>query len=76
MSDEQTASLTVPEESAPIATMPPPGEPLFEQDELQQFDADDVTAGKALCKMLSLFFFYTVIVMAIAGAWTMASIAN
>lgn len=45
-------------------------EPLFEDAELVQFDADDTTAGRALCKMLSLFFLYTVIVMAIAGFWT------
>ena len=41
-------------------------EPLFDKDELKQFDADDVEAGQAICKMLSMFFFYTVIVMALA----------
>jgi hypothetical protein len=45
-------------------------EPLFEEDELEQFDADDVQAGSALCKMLSLFFLYTVIAMAVVGFWT------
>lgn len=48
--------------------------PLFEQDELTQFDQDDVTAGRAICKMLSLFFLYTVIVMAIAGYWTATAV--
>ncbi|REJ84064.1 MAG: hypothetical protein DWQ34_27855 [Planctomycetota bacterium] len=40
--------------------------PLFTQAELREFDADDVEAGKNICKMLSLFFFYTVIVMGIS----------
>jgi hypothetical protein len=47
-----------------------PERPLFEDDELAQFDADDVTAGSAICKMLSLFFLYTVIAMALVGLWT------
>lgn len=55
-----------------VAATAPSDEPLFEEDELRQFDADDVEAGSAICKMLSLFFLYTVIVMAIAGAWTAA----
>ncbi len=42
----------------------------FSADDLTQFDADDVTAGRAICKMLSLFFVYTVAAMSIAGAWT------
>ena len=49
-------------------------EPLFEDDELAQFDADDVTAGGAICKMLSLFFLYTVIAMALVGYWTYSSL--
>lgn len=40
--------------------------PLFTAAELREFDADDVEAGKNICKMLSLFFFYTVIVMGIS----------
>lgn len=55
---------------------PSAAEPLFEEDELTQFDADDVTAGRAICKMLSLFFLYTVIVMAIAGYWTVRAVMN
>jgi hypothetical protein len=43
-----------------------PTEPLFDAMELRQFGADDVEAGQAICKMLSMFFFYTVIVMALA----------
>lgn len=40
--------------------------PLFEEDELKEFDRDDVEAGRNICKMLSLFFFYTVIVMGLS----------
>jgi hypothetical protein len=42
------------------------GEHLFSREDLKQFGADDVEAGKNICKMLSLFFFYTVIVMALS----------
>jgi len=41
-------------------------EPLFDRAELKQFGDDDVEAGQAICKMLSLFFFYTVIVMGLS----------
>lgn len=55
-----------------VGATAPADEPLFEEDEIRQLDQDDVVAGRSLCKMLSLFFLYTVIVMAIAGAWTAA----
>lgn len=42
----------------------PEPQPLFDRAELKQFGADDVEAGQAICKMLSLFFFYTVLAMA------------
>jgi hypothetical protein len=45
-------------------------EPMFEDYELAQFDEDDTTAGRAICKMLSLFFLYTVFAMALVGYWT------
>jgi hypothetical protein len=67
------ATATAEPAAEAVGTAVPEG-PLFEDDELAQFDADDVTAGSALCKMLSLFFLYTVIAMAIVGAWT-ASVA-
>jgi hypothetical protein len=47
-----------------------PTEPLFEDAELRQFEADDVEAGRAICKMLSLLFIYTVIAMSIVSLWT------
>lgn len=40
--------------------------PLFAAEEIKQFDRDDTEAGRNICKMLSLFFFYTVIVMGIS----------
>lgn len=39
----------------------------FDRAELEQFDLDDVEAGQGIGKMLSLFFFYTVIVMSLSG---------
>jgi hypothetical protein len=45
---------------------PAPSAPLFQEAELKEFDRDDVEAGRNICKMLSLFFFYTVIVMGIS----------
>lgn len=63
------------EQTSP-ADATPSAELDFEHDELANFDADDVTAGRALCKMLSLFFLYTVIVMAIAGYWTVTSVLD
>lgn len=47
---------------------------LFSPAEVEQFAADDVTAGGAIGKMLSALFFYTVIAMGIAGWWTWSSI--
>ena len=44
--------------------------PPFTQAEIDQFDADDVEAGRAICKMLSLFFLYTVIAMTISAIWS------
>jgi hypothetical protein len=48
--------------------VPPPN--AFERDELEQFDRDDVDAGKHIGLMLSAFFVYTVIVMSAAGLVT------
>jgi hypothetical protein len=49
--------------------------PLFSPVEIEQFDADDVTAGKAIGKMLSLLFLYTVLAMALVTWWTFNSIS-
>jgi len=48
----------------------------FNADDLKMFDEDDATAGRAIGKMLSLFFFYTVVVMALSGIWTWFVLAN
>ena len=47
-----------------------PHESLFSPAELQQFEADDVTAGSAIGKMLSWLFLYTVVAMSIVSWWT------
>ena len=47
---------------------------LFSPTEIEQFGADDVTAGGAIGKMLSALFLYTVLAMGIAGWWTYSSI--
>ena len=47
---------------------------LFSATEIEQFGADDVTAGGAIGKMLSALFLYTVLAMGIAGWWTYSSI--
>lgn len=48
---------------------------LFSAVEIEQFGADDVTAGGAIGKMLSALFLYTVVAMGIAGWWTYSTIA-
>lgn len=47
---------------------------LFSAKEIEQFDADDVVAGSAIGKMLSILFLYTVIAMSLVGGWTYMSI--
>ena len=49
-------------------------EPLFTAVEIEQFEADDVVAGSAIGKMLSILFLYTVLVMSFVGWWTLSSI--
>lgn len=54
---------------------PSEGEPLFVNEELTQFDADDTEAGLAIGKLLCFFFLYTIIGMSIVGYWTWTSVA-
>ncbi len=49
-------------------------EPLFNNAELREFANDDVVAGRAIGKMLSLLFIYTLFAMSIVAAWTMNSV--
>ena len=50
-------------------------EPLFTNTEIEKFDADDVVAGKAIGKMLSLLFLYTVFAMATVSWWTYSTVS-
>ena len=43
---------------------------LFSVSEVEQFSEDDVTAGRAIGKMLSLLFLYTVLAMSLVTWWT------
>ncbi len=50
--------------------------PLFSAVEIEQFDADDVVAGSAIGKMLTVLFCYTVLAMAFVSWWTYSSISG
>lgn len=51
-------------------------EPLFGPAELEEFDAADTQAGKAIGTMLSWFFVYTIIAMSVAAYWTWSAIQS
>ncbi len=53
----------------------PPEKPLFSAVEIEQFEADDVVAGSAIGKMLSILFLYTVFAMAFVTWWTHSSVS-
>ena len=42
---------------------PASADPIFDAADVEQFTADDTEAGQAICKMLSMFFAYTLAVM-------------
>jgi hypothetical protein len=48
--------------------------PVFTVTEIEQFEADDVTAGRAIGRMLSILFLYTVFAMSLVSWWTFRSI--
>ena len=48
----------------------PPGEESFTNEELVQFEHDDVSAGRTLTKILSTLFVYTAIIMSFIIWWT------
>lgn len=58
------------------ATVPAPLESLFDRKEIAQFDADDVQAGRAIGKMLSLYFLYTILAMSFVAWWTYSSVVE
>ena len=53
-----------PPATAEVAASP------FTERQIDQFDADDGDAGRAIGKMLATFFLYTVIVMSLVAWWT------
>jgi hypothetical protein len=48
----------------------PATEELFDKSELEQFIADDQSAGRHICKLLATLFIYTLIAMSVAATWT------
>ncbi|MEX1232136.1 MAG: hypothetical protein WEB58_17965 [Planctomycetaceae bacterium] len=46
----------------------------FDNHDLEFFDAEDVQAGRAIGKLLSSFFLYTVIAMSVVAYWTFRSL--
>ena len=53
-----------------------PPEELFDKAQLKFFDSEDTHAGAAIGKMLSLFFLYTVVAMALVAYWTFRVVAE
>ena len=49
-------------------------EPLFTVAEVEQLTNDDAIAGRAIGKMLSALFLYTVFAMIIVSSWTYWSV--
>ena len=49
-------------------------EPLFTVAEIEQLTNEDVIAGRALGKMLSVLFLYTVVAMIVVTSWTFWSL--
>ncbi len=61
--------------SEPTAA-PAADQDLFSRDDLKQFASDDVEAGSAIGKMLTLFFAYTVVAMSLVAWWTFSDTAE
>jgi len=49
---------------------------LFSVSEVEQFSEDDVTAGRAIGKMLSILFLYTVLAMSLVTWWTFRAVGT
>ncbi|MCA9050345.1 MAG: hypothetical protein KDA89_16530 [Planctomycetaceae bacterium] len=58
------------------AATPVADKPLFTPLEVEQFDADDVVAGAAIGKMLSMLFLYTVLAMTLVSWWTFSTVSE
>ncbi len=71
----ETSTLQTPEQQGqeiekPVVPEIAPPKDLFDKDEMTYFGSEDRHAGGVIGKMLSLFFFYTVIVMLLVAIWT------
>ena len=69
-------TATEPTATEPTATEAAADKPLFTDIEIEQFDADDVVAGTAIGKMLSILFLYTVLAMSLVTWWTFRMVGN
>lgn len=58
-----------------VATHEPP-EPAFDSTDVQYFQEEDRAAGRAIGKMLALFFLYTIVFASIAAYWTYQSVVS
>ena len=81
MTETSTLRSSEPTEqdSAPEPVLPPPIVPpqdLFDNNDLTYFGSEDRHAGGVIGKMLSLFFFYTVIAMLLVAIWTFFAAAQ
>jgi hypothetical protein len=76
MSEQESAGTSAAEGTATAVAPVEESEPLFTDEEIKQFDADDTQVGGAIGKMLSVFFLYTVVAMSIVAWWTFNNSAN
>ncbi len=51
-----------------------PAEPLFSVADVEQFTNEDAEAGRAIGKLLSALFLYTVVAMLIVMSWTRSAL--
>lgn len=72
MSDTPATETKVDPEIAAAITAPE--EPFSDADK-NGFENDDILAGQAITKMLSVLFIYTLIAMSIVSLWT-AAVSN
>ena len=47
---------------------------VFTDGEWQQFQAEDESAGRSICKILSTLFLYTLIIVSIVVWWTIRTV--
>lgn len=68
-----TDILEQPEVSVPEPSFIPdrPAESRFSREELRQFEADDVEAGRRIGKILTSLFVYTLIAMSVVIWWSL-----